>query len=487
MEPKRAANGWFKKADKVPNSTDLLLFASLIVTSGVKFADIRAWAASVTHYFPVFQSQGAPGLLPEYRKTNKQHPSGPYQMLATAYKSEWGKQRLDSIGKAIQMWRGPGQHDGLSFDNLKRHPREVKGHWELPEALFGVASIRKSNLPKLRKLLNIQEDVEELPEAWEVIEELQAEKENLGTKLEDMEAEKTTIITDLKKKLKNKTDAHAICAKRLKTKNHAVTEARRDERNKVAKKYSRAKEEMKESLRRESEVRLEEQLAEERAALEQEKQVATAVFGDNRQYLNTARARAREAEKERDKAMRKLEELEAKLERMECDEDSDDHDADSEGSSEDEEMNNPAARLPFELLPRRDEATGRFQAEAPEVHAMRLSQLARGVAPSTISMNLTDVLEAVAPGVEVPGVSPSQARLLRTEVTVCSQAMAAFKFTIAVRILSFGWDESTKFGDGVISCNAQVQYANGTVEDICLRGLSILPAGGTSAAVLDHI
>ena len=102
-------------------------------------------------------------------------------------------------------------------------------------------------------------------------------------------------------------------------------------------------------------------------------------------------------------------------------------------------------------------------------------------------MNITDVLATVAPGVEVPGVAPVQARQLRTEVTVSSQAMAAWKFAIAVRILSFGWDESIKFGDGVISCNAQVQYADGTIEDICLRGLSILPAGGTSAAVMEHI
>ena len=46
---------------------------------------------------------------------------------------------------------------------------------------------------------------------------------------------------------------------------------------------------------------------------------------------------------------------------------------------------------------------------------------------------------------------------------------------------------STKFGDGVFSCNAQVQYADGSSEDICLRGLSVLPEGGTSAAVLAHI
>ena len=32
-----------------------------------------------------------------------------------------------------------------------------------------------------------------------------------------------------------------------------------------------------------------------------------------------------------------------------------------------------------------------------------------------------------------------------------------------------------------------MQYADGSIEDICLRGLSVLPEGGTSAAVLKHI
>jgi hypothetical protein len=165
-------------------------------------------------------------------------------------------------------------------------------------------------------------------------------------------------------------------------------------------------------------------------------------------------------------------------------------DADEESGAESDsesDAGGPARRLLFDLTPRRDEATGRFQAESPELHGVRLAQLARGVAPSTIAMNVQDVLELVAPGAEVPGTCAMQTRLLRTEVTVCSQAMAAFKFAKAVRIMSFGWDESTKFGDGVLSCNAQVKNADGTIEDICLRGLSILPAGGTSAAVLEHI
>ena len=65
--------------------------------------------------------------------------------------------------------------------------------------------------------------------------------------------------------------------------------------------------------------------------------------------------------------------------------------------------------------------------------------------------------------------------------------MAAFKFAASRRVISFGWDESTKFGNSVFSCNFQLEHFDGTIEDVCLRGLSILPHDGTSAALLAHI
>ena len=66
-------------------------------------------------------------------------------------------------------------------------------------------------------------------------------------------------------------------------------------------------------------------------------------------------------------------------------------------------------------------------------------------------------------------------------------AASAFKFAKATRILFCGWDESTKFGDAVLAINFTVEHEDGTREDLCLRGLSQLAEGGTSAAVLKHI
>ena len=202
-----------------------------------------------------------------------------------------------------------------------------------------------------------------------------------------------------------------------------------------------------------------------------------------RVYLNTARERARVAEFELGKSERKVQKLEKQIEEMEAEDESEDSDDESDGEADGD---GPPSTVPFDLLPRRDEA-GRFQAESPEVRATRWAQLARGVAPSTVSHNIQDVLSLISPGHELPAPTEITNRTLRTEVTIAGEAMAAWKFASAVRILSFGWDESTKFGNGVFSCNAQVKYADGTVEDICLRGLSVLPEGGKSAAVLAHI
>ena len=104
-----------------------------------------------------------------------------------------------------------------------------------------------------------------------------------------------------------------------------------------------------------------------------------------------------------------------------------------------------------------------------------------------MSANIQDVLSLVAPDVEIPQTCPRQQQLLRGEVTISGEAMSAYKFAIAKRICFFGWDESTKFGDAVFGCSCTVEYFDGKREDICLRGLTMLPDGGTSAAVLAHI
>lgn len=72
-------------------------------------------------------------------------------------------------------------------------------------------------------------------------------------------------------------------------------------------------------------------------------------------------------------------------------------------------------------------------------------------------------------------------------MTLSGEAMAAWKLAVCKRVMAFGWDESTKFGKAVFAVNFQLEYYDGTIEDVCLRGLTILPEGGTSKALLNHI
>ena len=47
------------------------------------------------------------------------------------------------------------------------------------------------------------------------------------------------------------------------------------------------------------------------------------------------------------------------------------------------------------------------------------------------------------------------------ELTVAGECLAAFRVALAKRIISFGWDESTKFGLGLLSSNTQIETPDG--------------------------
>ena len=176
-------------------------------------------------------------------------------------------------------------------------------------------------------------------------------------------------------------------------------------------------------------------------------------------------------------------------EEPESDDSDDDEQSDVEMTNSEDEMDTEepvASPLPFELLPRRSE-NGQFQAESPELHALRLAQLGRAVQPANISQNIEDVLALLMPDVEIPAPCTQTLRRMRGEVTLASEAMAAWKFAKAKRILFAGWDESTKFGDSVFAMTFMVEYFDGMREEVCLRGLTLLLAGGTSKAILEHI
>ena len=140
-----------------------------------------------------------------------------------------------------------------------------------------------------------------------------------------------------------------------------MTAARRDERAKIGEERKAIKPAAREAARAEVHDELER----------------------NNRLRNEANARARAAEKEAAKHERKVQRLEKKVKSLEDAEmaDADDEMEDDPVSSDEDE---PTHSLPFELLPRRDDK-GRFQAESPDVHALRIAQLGRGGALKCIT------------------------------------------------------------------------------------------------------
>ena len=398
-----------------------------------------------------------------------------FEPMERAVLSVWEDAELDAIGIAMQQWGGEGQFDGLRASQL----RDWLSH--TPPGVRRSTKDSMKHAPPRWRTWGIVEVAEmifgggpAMVEAFWFGDEpafVLASAERI-TMLTKRNAQLEEQLAGAQKEATRARDAHRKSADRLTAKNTAVTDARHDERQKIKDEQKAWKDELTTKLRDQMD-----------AAVEAKRQALEAEYGDTfeaqRKGLNVARARARDTEDELRKTASKLQRVERELEKMETEEETEEETE----VEEDEEMT--PCKLPFELVPRRNEDTGRFQAEADEVRALRWAQLARGVAQSTVAHNLADIFSLL--GEDLPAVDPSTSKRMRTEVTLAGEAMAAWKFAACKRVLAFGWDESTKFGDGVFSCNAQVEHYDGTIEDICLRGLSILPSGGTSKALLEHI
>ena len=120
--------------------------------------------------------------------------------------------------------------------------------------------------------------------------------------------------------------------------------------------------------------------------------------------------------------------------------------------------------------PHHQDSRRRETAEAPEgvlprsVHFANadwrccLAIVLHRVPPSAIAGNISDAIGALAPEDEAGNALPCERTILkmRGELTVASEAIAAFRVALAKRVISFGWDESTKFGLGLLSSNTQV-------------------------------
>lgn len=188
----------------------------------------------------------------------------------------------------------------------------------------------------------------------------------------------------------------------------------------------------------------------------------------------SAEARASTSARMKERAQtaeRQLSELradyEALCEQMEC--------AESMSDSDEVENIHPGGRR---------DARGCFRAEPASMRVLKWAQLARNVPSSSVNANIVEVLRVYAPKAICAQPCERQLRKMRGELTIAGEAIAAFKIAKAVRIVSFGFDESTKFGISLLSSNVQIEPHThpSTIVDVVPRGATIA-AGGTAAKV----
>ena len=372
-EPYRAAVIWFERAEGPPNDREMLFFTFLLLQAKpAPVPELRSWAVDTLKYHPVYLSQGAAGLPADWRSSSSK-VSHIFRYLSAGFDRSWSGETLDQIAKGFRCWHGKGRHDRLDAGRLKSYKAKGKApigrrRWLSFDALFFAAELiaDDNKRTRLRAVLKIDEPMEQLP----------TDEERAAA----AEAQRDAAMLDAatQKELKETAQAAARQAK-PKARNapyiKAATEARTQYTRKTKEHRAALTAANREALAAKAEA-LEAQAAERLAELEAERDLELQaehgwLLQQQREGLNRARARARQAEASEVKAQTKVAKLERRIESME----NESTDADEE--EQDEEEEDTSSLLPFELLPRRDETTGRFQAESPEIHAVRLLPFAR--------------------------------------------------------------------------------------------------------------
>ena len=171
-----------------------------------------------------------------------------YSPLIHAHREvAWTEGALDAVGLAMQGWRGEGYIKGLKGSKLKHYiakpplgPRVDRRTTPPPRyrsaAVVRVARLLVDHGPRLRRLLNLTESSAEAKPMHVILQELEAQNEQLKANLQ---AEQ--------KNAKRLQDAWRKAADRLKNKNRAATEARRDERSKASKVIKEVRKEAKDA------------------------------------------------------------------------------------------------------------------------------------------------------------------------------------------------------------------------------------------------
>ena len=341
-EPKK----WFEPGEADMNSSEVL-FCALLLTKDAESApdgrsSLEKWSSAV-----LAEEKHALELEAAWKpRTEKRTAIDYFGPLERVFKRSWPYPELDTVGLAMQAWRRDGQYDGLTGELLhnylartpfaartckKTAPPKRWRSW----AVIKIGRLLYDSAPALRKLLKLDVASEEAKPLHVVAAERAERISSLEAELEQQKAAAKLI-----------SDGWRKSRERLKNKNTAVTAARHDERSKAKEMIKQIKVSVHEE-RKEMKCQTARETAQTKTELETQ---YADKFETQRSGLNTARARAREAEREAAKAQRKLQRLEKRLEERAERE----AEAEAEMCDADDE-DDPTRRLPFELLPRRDE------------------------------------------------------------------------------------------------------------------------------------
>ena len=475
-----------------PNSTEVLLYAFLVVSDGaISDKDADRWAKAVLD-----QRESARQHAGAWQRHLREHAvdgweninnvPGLFSFLDDRVDRSLGDPTLDWIGEAIQRW---DRNVALGSRQLRGHLTRAKGssksgkpyRWRMwcrrscAWTIIHIAELVSERGQELRAALDHRDLGVHCPptkdaliaEQQQLIAAQAAEISRLQTELEKM-----TAIAFKARDAWRKAGERAGTLKQAKR--DAVLAARTAERERFEKRLEAAKAGHRSRLAA-HQAALKRRLDEASSRADSE---AEAVF---KQRLSKARARARAVEwraRQSQARLKRAEEAEQRAEAM----------ANTiDGLQEELRAAEAPSTAETVQASRRDEH-GRFQAESWQLRALRWAQLARRTPTAAVSANINDVLHLFAPEAVVAQPIERTTRTLRGELTVAGEAMAAWRLAKARRIISFGFDESTKFGLGLMSTNAQIEPhdAPGTSVDVVPRGAT-LTAGGTAAEISSSI
>ena len=479
-EARAESINWFTVGAGMPNATEVLFMAFLMVHHASTKADLMQWAVEIlleepraaelgSRWFPsagVAGWKGGRGVTPPLWKP-----------VQAAYKAVWSEDLLDQIGVAMQAWKGEARCEGLRAGNLKRHRVQAKGVKLNPKdkeapprwrtgAICQVAALVKQQYAALKAALLV--DAADASASTHA-QQLAGVQEQLKAKESELVTERSRL-QEVQKEARSAREAHRLAAKRLKGKNHAVTLARRDERQKLVQRLREAKAGMSEANKR--------KLADACAAAA--KRIGEQTQADFDKRLAAARERARKCEGDA-KAAPKLRKrtLRAEMDVREL------REALDKAKDSLRQVSEPTSPRTICKSSRRGDK-GRFQAECWRLRWLKLAQLGRRTPPSAVGRNIADVISVFAPHERYAESSDAESRALRAELTISGEAMAAFQVADSVQVKSFGFDETTKYHDSVLSSNTQILRRDGKVVDVVLRGAFLIP-GGTAKEVAEAV